>query len=63
MRVVTVVGSKKGGRTTVGSTLVRQLKTSGFKVATVRLMEKARGIDISDTETDLTGPGMSSSME
>jgi molybdopterin-guanine dinucleotide biosynthesis protein B len=53
MRIVTVVGSKKGGKTTVVCELVRQLRASGHKVATVKLMERARGIDISDTETDL----------
>jgi len=53
MKIVTVVGSKKGGKTTVVCELVRQLKASGHKVATVKLMERARGIDIADTETDL----------
>ncbi len=53
MKIVTVVGSKKGGKTTVVCELVRQLKASGHKVVTVKLMERARSIDITDTETDL----------
>jgi molybdopterin-guanine dinucleotide biosynthesis protein B len=52
MKVVTVVGSKKGGKTTVVCALVRQLKASGYKVATVKFFERARGIDVSDKETD-----------
>ena len=52
MKIVAVVGSKKGGKTTVVCGLVGQLKCSGFKVATVKFLERAKGIDVSDTETD-----------
>jgi molybdopterin-guanine dinucleotide biosynthesis protein B len=53
MRIVTVVGSKKGGKTTVVCKLVEQLKAAGYRVATVKLFERASSIDVSDTETDL----------
>lgn len=53
MIVVSVVGSKKGGKTTVVCELVRELKRLGYKVATVKLLERVRGIDVSDKETDL----------
>lgn len=53
MKVVTVVGSKKGGKTTVVCKLVEQLKASGHKVATVKFMERSQGIDINDKETYL----------
>ena len=53
MKIVTVVGSKKGGKTTVVCKLVEQLKAGGYKVATAKLLERASGIDVSDTETDL----------
>ena len=52
MKIVAVVGSKKGGKTTVVCRLVEQLKGSGFKVATVKFLERAKCIDVSDTETD-----------
>lgn len=50
---MTVVGSKKGGKTTVVCRLVEQLKASGYKVATLKFFERASGMDISDKETDL----------
>ena len=53
MRIVTVVGSKKGGKTTVVCRLVEQLKASGYKVATVKFFERAGSIDVSDKETEL----------
>lgn len=53
MKIVTVVGSKKGGKTTVVCRLVEQLKVAGYKVATVKFFERASGIDVSDKETDL----------
>ena len=53
MKIVTVVGSKKGGKTTVVCRLVEQLKASGYKVATVKFFERAPSIDVSDKETDL----------
>lgn len=53
MKIVTVVGSKKGGKTTVVCRLVEQLKASGYKVATVKYFETAPGIDVSGKETDL----------
>ena len=53
MKIVTVVGSKKGGKTTVVCRLVEQLKAAGYKVATVKFFERASGIDVSDKETDL----------
>jgi molybdopterin-guanine dinucleotide biosynthesis protein B len=53
VRIVTVVGSKKGGKTTVVCELVEQLKAAGYKVATIKLLERVGGIDVSDRETDL----------
>jgi len=53
VKIVTVVGSKKGGKTTVVCRLVEQLKAAGYKVATVKFFERASGIDVSDKETDL----------
>ena len=53
LNIVTVVGSKKGGKTTVVCKLVEQLKASGFKIATVKFMERSPGIDINDKETYL----------
>ena len=53
MKIVTVVGSKKGGKTTVVCRLVEQLKASGHKVATVKFFERAASIDVSDKETEL----------
>jgi len=53
MKIVTVVGSKKGGKTTVVCKLVERLKASGHKVATVKFMERSPGIDINDKETYL----------
>lgn len=53
MKIVTVVGSKKGGKTTVVCKLVEQLKAAGCKVATVKFFERTSGIDVSDKETDL----------
>jgi len=53
LKIVTVVGSKKGGKTTVVCRLVEQLKASGYKVATVKFFERVSGIDVSDKETDL----------
>ncbi len=55
MEIVAVVGSKKGGKTTVVCKLVEQLKASGEKVATVKLLERAVGIDVNGKETDLHG--------
>lgn len=52
MKVITVVGSKKGGKTTVVCKLVEQLKASGYKIATIKFMERSPGIDINDKETD-----------
>lgn len=53
MKIVTVVGSKKGGKTTVVCRLVEQLKASGYKVATVKFFERAASIDVADRETEL----------
>lgn len=53
LKIVTVVGSKKGGKTTVVCKLVEQLKASGYKVATVKFFERAASIDVSYKETDL----------
>jgi molybdopterin-guanine dinucleotide biosynthesis protein B len=53
VKIVTVVGSKKGGKTTVVCKLVEQLKASGLKIATVKFMERSTSIDISDKETYL----------
>jgi len=51
LKIVTVVGSKKSGKTAVVCKLVEQLKSSGLKVATVKYMERIPGIDINDKET------------
>ena len=53
MKIVTVVGSKKGGKTTVVCRLVEQLKASGRKVATVKFLERVASMDVSDKETEL----------
>ena len=53
MKIVTVVGSKKGGKTTVICRLVEQLKASGRKVATVKFFERVASIDVSNKETEL----------
>ena len=53
MKIVTVVGSKKGGKTTVVCRLVEQLKASGYKVATVKFFERAASVDVTDKETEL----------
>jgi molybdopterin-guanine dinucleotide biosynthesis protein B len=53
MKIVTIVGSKKGGKTTVVCRLVEQLKASGYKVATMKFFERVSSIDVSDKETDL----------
>ena len=53
MKMVTVVGSKKGGKTTVVCRLVEQLKASGHRVSTVKFFERATSIDVSDKETGL----------
>ena len=53
MKIVTVVGSKKGGKTTVICRLVEQLKASGHNVATVKFFERVASIDVSDKETEL----------
>ncbi len=53
MKIVTVVGSKKGGKTTVVCRLVERLSAAGYRVATVKFFERAGGIDVSDKETDL----------
>jgi molybdopterin-guanine dinucleotide biosynthesis protein MobB len=51
LKIVTVVGSKKSGKTTVVCKLVQQLKSSGLKVATVKYLERSPSIDINDKET------------
>ncbi len=53
LKIVTVVGSKKGGKTTVVCRLVEQLKALGYKVGTVKFFDRAASIDVSDRETDL----------
>jgi molybdopterin-guanine dinucleotide biosynthesis protein B len=53
VKIVTVVGSKKGGKTTVVCRLVEQLKASGHKVVTVKFFERVASIDVSDKETEL----------
>lgn len=53
MKIVTVVGSKKGGKTTVVCKLVERLNAAGYRVATVKFFERAGGIDVSDKETYL----------
>ena len=50
---MTVVGSKKSGKTTVVCSLVEQLKVAGYKVATMKFFERASRIDVNDKETDL----------
>jgi molybdopterin-guanine dinucleotide biosynthesis protein len=48
LKIVTVVRSKKGRKTTVVCKLVQRLKASGYKIATVKFMDGSPSIDVSD---------------
>ena len=53
MKIVSVYGTKKSGKTTVVTSLIRALTRRGHRVASLKYMERADRIDITSTETDI----------
>jgi molybdopterin-guanine dinucleotide biosynthesis protein B len=53
MKTISVYGTKKSGKTTIVTSLVRALKQQGYHVASLKFMERADRVDVSGTETDL----------
>jgi molybdopterin-guanine dinucleotide biosynthesis protein B len=51
-KVVAVVGGKHSGKTTVIVNLIRQLKSRGYRVGTVKEMVRIPTLDTPETETD-----------
>ena len=50
--LVAVVGGKHSGKTTVIESLIRQLKSRGYRVGTVKEMVRIPTLDTPETETD-----------
>ncbi|XES76165.1 MAG: molybdopterin-guanine dinucleotide biosynthesis protein B [Candidatus Bathyarchaeia archaeon] len=51
-KIVAVVGGKHSGKTTIIENLIRQLKTRGYRVGTVKEMVRIPTLDTPETETD-----------
>jgi molybdopterin-guanine dinucleotide biosynthesis protein B len=51
-KCIAVVGGKHSGKTTIIESLIRQLKSRGYRVGTVKEMVQISTLDTPDTETD-----------
>jgi molybdopterin-guanine dinucleotide biosynthesis adapter protein len=51
-KLVAVVGGKHSGKTTVIESMIRQLKSRGYRVGTVKEMVRIPTLDTPETETD-----------
>ncbi len=51
-KLVAVVGSKNSGKTTIIESLIRQLKSRGYRVGTIKEMVRIPTLDTPETETD-----------